>query len=63
MNAKIVGVTIGIVFGIVLFWLGVGVAFAVLGFAFLGWLIGKIVNGEIDIIGYLETISHRKRER
>lgn len=61
MNAKIIGVTIGIIFGIVLFWLGVGVAFAVLAFALLGWFIGKIVNGEIDIIGYLEMISRRKR--
>lgn len=60
MDVKIGGAIIGTVFGVVLFWLGVGEAFAVLALALVGWFFGKLASGEIDIMGYLEAISRRK---
>lgn len=63
MSGKTIGAVIGIVFGIVLFWLGVGPAFAVVALALFGWLIGKLINREIDVMDYLESISRRRDTR
>ena len=63
MYSKIIGAVIGIVFGIVLFWLGVGPAFGVLALALLGWIVGKLANREINIINYIEWISGKRDTR
>jgi uncharacterized membrane protein len=63
MNGKTIGALIGLVFGVVLFTLGVGEAFAVLALAFFGWFVGKMVSREIDVLNYLESISRRKDTR
>ena len=34
--------------------------FAVLALGLFGWFIGKIVNGEIDVLGYLDSLYHRR---
>jgi hypothetical protein len=61
--SRIVGPVIGLIFGLVFYWLGVGPAFAILGFIAVGWIIGMIVTGEIDLIGFLYTRTRRtKRE-
>lgn len=58
---KIIGPIIGLIFALVLFWRGVGPAFAVMGFMLLGWLISLVWTGEIDLIGWLYNHSRRQR--
>lgn len=58
---RIAGPIIGLIFGLVFFWLGVGPAFAVLGFMLLGWLIGMVVTGQIDLIGWAYDRTRRQR--
>ena len=60
---RIIGPIIGLIFGLVFYWLGPGPAFAVLGFMLLGWFIGLIVTGEIDLIGFLYERTRRNRAR
>lgn len=63
MNGKSISVLIAISFGIVLFWLGWGAAVSVLVLGLAGWFIGKLVSGEIDVSGYLDSISRRRASR
>ena len=63
MNGKSISVFIAVAFGIVLFWLGWGAAVSVLVLGLAGWFIGKLVSGEIDISGYLDSISRRRASR
>ncbi len=63
MNGKSVSVLIAIAFGIVLFWLGWGAAVSVLLLGIGGWFVGKLVSGEIDISGYLDSMSRRRTSR
>ena len=60
MSGKIIGAVIGIVFGIMLFWFGWGAAFAVLALGIFGWFIGKWISHEIDVLGYLDSLYHRR---
>jgi len=61
MDVKILGALVGLAFGIVLVWFGPGKAFAVAAFVILGWVIGKILARELDVVGYLEWVSRRPR--
>jgi hypothetical protein len=58
---RIIGPIIGLIFGLVFFWQGVGPAFAVMGFILVGWLIGLVVIGRIDLIGFLYTNTRRQK--
>ena len=60
---RIIGPIIGLIFGLVLYWEGPGPAFAVLGFILLGWLIGLIATGELDLFGFLYDRTRRGRSR
>ena len=64
LNAKTIGVLLGLLFGVVLVWQGAGAAGLVLLFAAIGWLvglllwlIGRIVAGEVDLGALRELIS------
>lgn len=59
---KIAGPLTGLIFGVVLVWAGPGPAFGVLALILLGWFIGKIVNGEIDLIGFLYNRSRGRKQ-
>lgn len=59
---RIIGPIIGLIFGLVFFWQGVGPAFAVMGFILLGWLIGLVVTGQIDLIGWAYTRTRRQKQ-
>ncbi len=58
---RVVGPIIGLIFGLVFFWQGVGPAFAVLGFILVGWLIGMVVTGRIDLIGWAYSRTRGQR--
>lgn len=60
--SNIAGPIIGLIFGVVLFWAGVGPAFAVLGLMLAGWLIGKVVNGDWDLLGFLYNRTRQTQE-
>lgn len=60
MNGKLVGALAGLAFGIVLFWMGPGEAFIVLLFTLIGWFIGKVLSGEVDVLAYVERLSKRQ---
>ena len=64
INPGYFGILAGLVFGLVLVWQGAGAAFAVMGFALLGWLVGLAVlvgrraaAGEIDIDALKQLIA------
>jgi hypothetical protein len=62
VNPKIVGVTLGGVTGAALIWCGVLKAFLLLLCIFAGWVIGKTVAGELDVIDlYQRYISNRRK--
>ncbi|MEX2376971.1 MAG: hypothetical protein WD848_02950 [Dehalococcoidia bacterium] len=61
---RIMGLLIGLLFGVILIWRDAGDAFLVLLFALLGWLIGsllwftgRIINGEVDTDNLRELLS------
>jgi hypothetical protein len=58
---RIIGPIIGLIFGLVFFWQGVGAAFAVMGFILVGWLIGLVSTGKVDLIGWLYNRTRRPR--
>jgi hypothetical protein len=58
---RIIGPIIGLIFGLVFFWQGVGPAFAVMGFILVGWLIGMLATGRIDLIGWAYRNTRRQR--
>lgn len=64
INAKTVGVLVGLLFGVVWVWQGAGDAALVLLFAALGWLVGfvvwlmsRIMSGEVDFAAIRELGS------
>ncbi len=59
-NAVLISVLLGLAFGIALVWLGPGQAFAVLAFGIIGWVVGKIVAREVDVMGWLNRLSGRQ---
>jgi hypothetical protein len=63
MNSGIMGILIGLIFGVILVWFGPGKAFAVVGFMALGWLLSKLATRELDVIAFLEWVSRRGPQR
>ena len=64
LNAKTIGVLLGLLFGVVLVWQGAGAAGLVLLFAAIGWLvgfllwlIGRIAGGEVDLAAIRELVA------
>lgn len=64
LDAKFVGVLVGLLFGVVWVWQGAGDAFVVLLFVAIGWLVGAIVwlvgrvsGGEINLGALRDLIS------
>ena len=63
-NSKILGMSIGLIIGIVLVWLGPWEAFIAGLFALGGWLVGKYLSGEIPAIDViLENVITRWTRR
>ena len=64
INARIIGVLIGLLFGVVWVWQGAGDALLVLLCAAIGWLVGfvvwftrRIASGEVDVAAIGELVS------
>ena len=64
LNAKTVGVLVGLLFGVIWVWQGAGDAALVLLFAAIGWLVGfvvwlmrRVVSGEVDFAAIRELTA------
>ncbi|MBE0480890.1 MAG: hypothetical protein IBX68_07915 [Dehalococcoidia bacterium] len=60
-NAKTIGIIVALAIGFAWIWLGPLNAFFLGLFILGGWLIAKIVTGEIDILGFVERQSRSRR--
>ena len=60
MDSKALGALVGLAFGLVLVAIGPAQALAVVFFVVVGWLVGKIVAREIDLVALLEWLSRRR---
>lgn len=63
-NPKSLGLTLGLVIGTVLVWLGLWQAAVVGILGFTGWLVGKFIVGELPILDSLleRFVENRDRE-
>ena len=55
INPKTIGALVGLIVGIVLIFVGPLEAFLLALLVFAGWVVGKLVSGEIDLLGFLES--------
>jgi len=63
LNPKAIGAVVGLIIGIVLITLGFWKAFLLALFVLAGWLVGKYIHGEIDLLGSLEAFLDRRGRR
>jgi len=63
LNAKAIGAIAGLVLGIIVICFGVLKAFLVVLFILAGWLIGKFVMGEIDLLDLYERFMRGRGKR
>jgi uncharacterized membrane protein len=60
MSARVIGIIVGLVLGIVWMSLGFGAAVLTGILAFVGWLIGGIVEGRINIAEVWNDLQGRR---
>jgi uncharacterized membrane protein len=63
LNAKAIGAIAGLVLGIIVICFGVLKALLVILFILVGWLIGKFVMGEIDLLDLYERFMRGRGKR
>jgi len=63
VDPKIVGVVLGGIIGATLIWAGISEAFLLLLCIFGGWVIGKIVAGELDVADLYQRYVSSRRKR
>lgn len=64
MNSRIIGIGAGLVLGIVFVWLGALNAFFVGLFMLAGWLLSRLISGEVDLLDIYERfLESRGRAR
>jgi uncharacterized membrane protein len=63
LNAKAVGAIAGLVLGIIVICFGALKAFLVVLFILAGWLIGKFLMGEIDLLDLYERFMRGRGKR
>jgi hypothetical protein len=61
--ASIIGVISGLIIGVVFVWQGALNAFFVLLFLLAGWLVGRLLMGEIDILDLYERFMQSRGKR
>lgn len=61
MSARVIGIAVGLVLGIV--WMSLGFGAAVLtGFlALIGWFIGSVVEGRVNVVDVWNDLLGRRR--
>jgi hypothetical protein len=67
LNLKIIGAFFGLAVGLVAVLVGIGHAFILALFILLGWVIGKMAMGELNLIelykNFKASREEKKRER
>ncbi len=63
METRTIGILIGIVIGVVFVWQGALNAFFVALIILAGWIIAKIVTGEIDLLETYERFQEGRPKR
>ncbi len=63
LNAKAIGAIAGLVLGIIVVCFGVLKALLVVLFVVAGWLIGKFLMGEIDLLDLYERFMRGRGKR
>lgn len=63
LNPKVIGAIIGLVVGLIVVCLGLPKALLVVLFVLLGWFIGKVWMGEIDLLDVYERFMSRRGRR
>jgi uncharacterized membrane protein YqaE (UPF0057 family) len=62
MSARMMGIAIGFGFGVVWIALGFGAAVLAVVLALLGWFIGAVIEGKIDLSAVWYDLQGRRRE-
>jgi uncharacterized membrane protein len=62
MTARTLGLVIGFALGVVWVAFGFGAALLVAVLAFLGWLVGGIAEGQINVVTLWEDLQGRRRD-
>ncbi len=64
MDTRVTGIVAGLILGLVFVWLGALNAFFVALFMLAGWLLSKILSGDVDLIELYERfLESRGRGR
>jgi len=63
MNPKVIGITGGLVAGIVIAWLGFDKFLVVVLCVIIGWFVAKVYTGEIDLLDSYERFQAGRSRR
>ncbi len=61
MSARVIGIVVGLVLGIVWMSLGFGAAVLTGILALIGWFIGGVVEGRINVVDVWNDLQGRRR--
>jgi uncharacterized membrane protein len=59
MKIKYIGLLVGLIVGIVWMWLGFEKLVVVLVFGVVGYVIGRILEGELDVQRFIDDLRRR----
>ena len=60
MTPKVVGIGVGLVLGIVWMWLGFWAALLAGGLALVGWFVGSLIAGTINLVDLWNALQGRR---
>ncbi len=63
MDTRTVGILVGIVIGVVFVWQGALNAFFVALIVLAGWILAKIITGEIDLLDTYDRFQQTRPKR
>ncbi len=61
MSARVIGIAVGLVLGIVWMSLGFGAAVLTGILALIGWLIGGVIEGRVNVVDVWNDLQGRRR--
>ncbi|GAK06225.1 hypothetical protein JCM19037_4805 [Geomicrobium sp. JCM 19037] len=60
-RGRIIGILAAILFSVLFFYASVSVAITVFIFLFVGYILGKWVDGDLNVAGYINALFQRRR--
>ena len=61
MSGKLIGMLLGLGFGLAVLHYGLVAAVFLLVCAFIGWQVGRVIEGEVSLLDLLDRTSRRER--